>query len=270
VPFQKLKARHPPLAWIAALGLLPGFVAAAVVGPLVGEVSYEIEWGWLIPPVADTVRAMSPFSIGWPPVEMYLAGLPLVVIAYVIQFGDWVTGNEVLREAAPTRPEDPIEIDATRSHLALAIRNAGAALVAPFFSTQGSLWTGVHVLVVQRWKEGPGALRDLHSGLISYYVMGIPIIYFLLPLLTGLKPLMGIALSLTLVLTGFACAYIAMAMPRTAAERGTVVLIGASLVAFPPWVGLLVGIVASLLLVGIERGAPAAPETTAPPTPFDT
>ena len=34
--------------------------------------------------------------------------------------------------------------------------------------------------------------------------MGLPFIFFLLPLLTGLKPLLGVALSLTLVLTGFA------------------------------------------------------------------
>jgi hypothetical protein len=68
-----------------------------------------------------------------------------------------------------------------------------------------------------------------------------------------LKPLLGIALSLTLVLTGFACAYIAMAIPKSNASRGTVVLIGASLAFFEPWVGLLTGVVATLALVGWDR-----------------
>lgn len=86
-------------------------------------------------------------------------------------------------------------------------------------------------------------MGSLHSGLASYYLMGLPFIFFLLPLLTGLKPLLGIALSLTLVLTGFACAYIAMSIPRDNASRGTVVLIGAALpflvVPMSYWFGLI-------------------------------
>lgn len=271
IPFQKLKARHRGFARLAAMGLLPGFVAAAIVGPLVGEVNFEIQWGWLLPPVSETITKMSPFSIGWPTADMYVKSIPLVLITYVIQFGDWVTGDEVLREAMPSRKDDPIEIDSNRSHLALAIRNFGSALVAPFFPTQGTLWTGVHVIVINRWKEGPGAMRDLHSGMLSYYLMAIPFIYFLLPLLTGLKPLLGIALSLTLVLSGFACAYIGMTIPRDATSRGTALLTGTALAVFEPWLGLLVGISACLLMVGLERKQ-ASPEEAAamPPTGFDT
>jgi hypothetical protein len=258
-PFKRLILKHRSLATLAALGLLPGFLAAAIVGPLVGEVVYEIQWGWLLPPVGETVARMSPFSIGWPPLEMYLAGIPLVLITYVIQFGDWVAGDEVLHEAAPSRPDDPVDINPNRSHLALAIRNAGSALVAPFFSTQGSLWTGVHVIVAKRWKEGPESVPDLHSGLISYYQMAVPFIYVLLPLLTALKPLLGIALSLTMVLSGFACAYIGMALPRDAASRGAALLTGIALVLFEPWLGLLVGITACFLLVGREAPVSATP-----------
>ena len=271
LPFQKLKLRHRSFAAIAALGLLPGFIAAAIVGPLVGEVDFEVQWGWLVPPVSETIARMSPFSIGWPTAEMYLKCIPLVLITYVIQFGDWVTGDEVLREAMPSRPDDPVDIDSTRSHLALAIRNFGSALVAPFFPTQGTLWTGVHVIVVKRWKEGPLAMRDLHSGMISYYLMGLPFIYFLLPLLTGLKPLLGIALSLTLILSGFACAYIGMTLPRNPISRGTALLIGTALAVFEPWIGLLVGLCACLLLVGLERDIVAGDDVAAStPTGFDT
>jgi hypothetical protein len=216
-------------------------------------VQYDVQWGWLIPPISETVAKMSPFSIGWPSARMFIEAIPLVFITYIIQFGDIVTGTEVLREARPSRPDDPIDVNVRRSHLALGIRNALSAIVAPFFSTQGMLWTGVHVVIVQRWKEGPRAMRDLNSGLISYYIMGLPIIYFLLPLLTGLKPLLGIALSLTLILTGFACAYVAMAIPKTNASRGTALLIAAALALFEPWIGLAIGVAACLLLVGLER-----------------
>ena len=264
VPFQALKQRHRSLMLLASLGLLPGFIVAAVVGPLVGEVHFDVQWGWLIPPIGETVAKMSPFSIGWPSAKLFLEAIPLVLIAYVIQFGDIVTGTEVLREARPSRPDDPVDINVRRSHLALGIRNALSALIAPFFTTQGMLWTGVHVVIVQRWKEGPRSMRDLNSGLISYYLMGLPFIYFLLPLLTGLKPLLGIALSLTLILTGFACAYVAMAIPKTNASRGTALLVGAALALFEPWIGLAIGVTACLLLVGLEREqAPAAEPATA-------
>ncbi|MGB1581568.1 MAG: hypothetical protein ACPHER_08675, partial [Nevskiales bacterium] len=83
-----------------------------------------------------------------------------------------------------------------------------------------------------------------------YYLMSLPFIFLLMPLLTGLKPLMGIALSLTLVLTGFACAYVAMAIPKQPTERGVVLLTAVALALFAPWQGLLVGIAATILLVG--------------------
>lgn len=256
IPLQSLKARHPWLAWIASLGLLPGFLAAAFIGPFVGEVSYNIEWGILIPPFVETWAQVSPFAIGWPSVEMLLAAAPLSFIIYILIFGDLITGNEIIREAGKERPDEKIDINTTRTHLSLAIRNGLMAIAAPFSPTQGSLWTGVHVVIVQRWRDGPQTMNSLHSGIASYYFMGIPFIYFLLPLLTGLKPLFGIALSLTLFLTGFACAYVAMAMTRQPTERGVVLLTGMSLALFEPWIGLLVGVVATVLLVGGE----ASPE----------
>jgi hypothetical protein len=262
-PLQRMQGRMPWLRHLVSLGLLPGFLVAAIVGPLVGEVAYDLQWGWMLPPVGDALAKMSPFSIGWPPLAMYLDVLPLVLLTYVITFGDWVTGEAVLREAQPSRPDDPIRIDARRSHLVLALRNAASGLVAPLFPTQGALWSGVHVVVVSRWRQGPQAMRDLHSGLISYYMMGLPVIYFVLPLLTGLQPLLGVALAITLVTTGFACAYIGMGIPRSNAERGSAVLGGVALSLFDPWIALAAAVACWWLLVGREHKpvvAPAAAE----------
>jgi hypothetical protein len=122
------------------------------------------------------------------------------------------------------------------------------------------MWTGVQVIILQRWKQGTKAMNSLHSGLASYYLMGIPLLFFLLPLLTGLQPLLGVALSLTLVLTGFACAYVAMSIPTNNTSRGTVVLIGAALAFFAPWIGLTFGVIATLVLVGWDRNPAAIPD----------
>ncbi len=259
IPMQKLKERSKFFMALGALGLLPGFIIAALVGPLVGEVSFDIQWGILIPPIDEAIAKASPLVNGWPSIDMILQSIPLALIAYIILFGDIVTGNEVLRDGMKTRTDEHIDINLNRTHFSLAIRNAVMGVVAPFFPTQGAVWTGVHVIVVQRWKQGPAAMNSLHSGLASYYLMGLPFIFLLLPLLTGLKPLLGIALSLTLVLTGFACAYIAMSIPKENASRGTVVLIGACLAFFEPWIGLLIGVIATLTLVGWDRSEDPIP-----------
>ena len=253
VPLAKLKERNKFLALMGALGLLPGFAAAALIGPIVGEVSYDIQWGILIPPVADLWDKVAPWNIGWPSLELFLRAMPLALIGYIILFGDLVTGNAVLAEAVDERPDEIIDIDTNRSHWSLGIRNALMGLFAPFFPTQGALWTGVHVIIVQRWRQGRETMDSLHSGIASYYLMGLPIIFLALPLLTGLKPLLGIALSLTLILTGFACAYVAMAIPREPAERGVVLLTGMAIALFPPWIGLLSGIGATRTRTGGVR-----------------
>ena len=259
LPMQKLKEKYKVFAIIGALGLLPGFIIAGVVGPMVGEVSYDIQWGILIPPVADAWNQMSPFAIGWPSLEMFLQGIPLAIITYVILFGDMVTGNEVIRDGLTKRQDEHIDINPTRTHLSVGIRNALMGIFAPFFPTQGAMWTGVQVIIVQRWKQGVKGMNSLHSGLASYYLMGIPLLFFLLPLLTGLQPLLGVALSLTLVLTGFACAYVAMSIPQNNTSRGTVVLIGAALAFFEPWIGLTFGVLATVLLVGWDRNQDPIP-----------
>ena len=259
VPLHKFKQHHRWLSIVAGLGLLPGFVVAAIVGPMVSEVTYHVEWGILIPPFGSLFDKISPFRIGWPSAQMFVETIPLALMTYVILFGDLITGSELLRQAAPSRQDDAIDTNLERSHFSLAIRNGVMALFAPFFPTQGALWTGVHVIVVQRWREGRTVMPSLFTGISSYYVFGIPVLYFVRPVLTMLQPLMGIALSLTLVLTGFACAYIAMEIPRTPIERGVVLLMAVTLALFAnPWVGMTVGIVATFTLVGVggEREEP--------------
>jgi len=259
LPLQKLKEKYRAVAMIAALGLLPGFFIAALVGPMVGEIDYDIKWGILFPPVADAFAKMSPFAIGWPSIEMFVQAIPLAVITYVILFGDIVTGNEVIRDGMTKRKDEHIDINPTRTHLSVGIRNGLLGLFAPFFPTQGAMWTGVQVIIVQRWAQGKEAMDSLHSGLISYYMMGIPLLFFLKPLLTGLQPLLYVALALTLMLTAFACAYVAMSIPRNNTSRGTVLLIGAGLAFFDPWTGLALGVIATLVMVGWDRNSDPIP-----------
>lgn len=249
-PIARLKNRSSILRNLATFGLLPGFVIAALVGLITNEISYDIKWGVLSPPFASLWAKTSPFVIGWPSLEMFISGLPLAFIAYILVFGDIITGMAIIKEASSDRPDEQIDLNTNRTHLSLAIRNGLMSIFAPFFPSQGCLWAGVHVVVVNRWREGPEKMQSLYSGISSYYACGLPILMLFYPWITLLKPLLPIALALTLVLTGVACASVAMAKPRSSFENGAVFLSAIALAVFSPWIGLCVAILCTWLLAG--------------------
>ena len=252
-PFKKLAVNNKFFSKVGSLGLLPGFVLAAFIAFLGNEVTFNIEWCFKIPDVVSLFNKTSPLAIGFPPMEMYLEAIPLVVIGYTLLFGDLITANEVLNDAQKSRPDETLDIDLNRSHLSIAARNLLGLLVNPFFPTQGALWTGVHVVVVERWKKGFKEMPSIFDGLGSYYLMALPILYFTLPFITLMKPLMQMALSLTLILTGFACAYVAMAIPKKNSEMASALLIAVFITFFSAWVGLLIGIILSIFVVGLDK-----------------
>ncbi|MCS5551040.1 MAG: hypothetical protein NZ811_05935 [Gammaproteobacteria bacterium] len=254
-PFKRLAASNKIFQKISSLGLLPGFLIAATIAYIIGEATLNITWGFKFPDVVTLFERTSPFSIGFPPLNMYIDALPLVIIGYILLFGDIITGKAILKDAEKERPDEPLNVDVNKVHLSIAIRNFLGLIANPNFPTQGALWTGVHVVVAERWRKGPKEMPSIFDGLGSYYLMAIPFLYVTLPFVTLMQPLMNIALNLTLVLTGFACAYVALAIPKTNAEMASALLIGL-LVAFSGeyvWVALLIGILLSVFVVGLNK-----------------
>ena len=95
-PFKKLALKNKFVQIVGSLGLLPGFVLAALVAFLLNEVTFDIEWGFRIPDVVSLFNRTSPLAIGFPSADMYVEALPLVIIGYTLLFGDLITGTEVL------------------------------------------------------------------------------------------------------------------------------------------------------------------------------
>ena len=254
-PFKRLAASNKIFQKISSLGLLPGFLIAATIAYIIGEATLNITWGFKFPDVVTLFERTSPFSIGFPPLNMYIDALPLVIIGYILLFGDIITGKAILGDAEKERPDEPLDVDVNKVHLSIAIRNFLGLIANPNFPTQGALWTGVHVVVAERWRKGPKEMPSIFDGLGAYYLMAIPLLYVTLPFVTLMQPLMNIALNLTLVLTGFACAYVALAIPKTNAEMASALLIGL-LVAFSGeyvWAALLIGILLSVFVVGLNK-----------------
>ena len=252
-PFKKLASSNNFFKKIGSLGLLPGFLVAGLFAFLLNEVTFDIEWGFRIPDVVSLFNRTSPLAIGFPTFDMYLEAIPLVIIGYTLLFGDLITGIEVLKDGQAQRPDEPLDVNLDRSHLSIAVRNFLGLIINPFFPTQGALWTGVHVVVAERWKKGPKEMPSIFDGLGSYYLMAIPFLYVTLPFITLMKPLMQMALTLTLILTGFACAYIAMSIPKKNSEMASALLIALFITFFSAWVGLVIGILLSIFVIGTDK-----------------
>lgn len=247
--FTKARQKSKALNLAGSMALLIGFLVAAVVGPLTGELSFDIKMGFHIPQIATYIKSVSPFTIGWPELSVYAKAFPLALMIYIFVFGDLILANTLLEEAGKERPDETIESDNTKSHIILFIRNIGHLLTAgPFIPLHGPIWTGVHVFLTERYKSGRKNLDSIFSGTFNWYWPAFFLI-FLVPVVTFMKPLLAVALSITLILTGFACAYIAISMVKTPAAQGYAFFVGMVIAKFGPAWGLGVGVGLYLLLL---------------------
>jgi hypothetical protein len=242
------------LARLVGFGLLPGFVIAGVIGYFTGEFTYNIRWE-ILDLSASTVslwQKASPFAIGWPPIETFISSFPLALITYILFFGDLVTGNEMIEQTQASRPDEKLEINNSRAHMATGIRNTLMSISAPFFGTQGVMWTGIQVILLKRWSGGRKEVDSLYDSIGSFYVFGFPLFFVIMPLVTLLQPMLPVALAVTLILTAFACATLALSLVEDATERGAMVITAMAFSVFEPWAGLLIGLATIIALCGMK------------------
>jgi hypothetical protein len=261
-PLQALAVNNKSIAKLLGFGLLPGFFIAGIVGYFTGELEYNIRWEILdvVGASASLWGKASPFMIGWPPVETFLASFPLALITYILFFGDLITGNEMIEQAQKSRSDEKLELDSSRAHMATGIRNVVMGIVAPFFATQGVLWTGIQVVLLKRWAEGRDKVDSIFDSIGSFYAFGLPILFVFLPLVTLLEPLLPLALAVTLILTAFACATLALSLVNDATERGAMLITAMAFSVFDPWLGLLIGVITIVVLCGPKVFSPNAPD----------
>lgn len=252
-PLQAMAVNNTLLAKILGFGLLPGFIIAGVVGYFTGEFTYNIRWEFLDIGAATMSlwEKSSPFIIGWPPLSTFVAAFPLALITYILFFGDVVTGNEMIEQAQKQRSDEKLELNGSRAHMATGIRNAIMGVIAPFFTTQGVLWTGIQVILLKQWSEGREKVDSIFDSIGSFYAFGIPLLFVVLPLVTLLQPLLPVALAVTLILTAFACATLALSLVSDGTERGAMLITAMAFSVFEPWLGLIVGLVTIIGLCGI-------------------
>tara|TARA_B110000014_G_C20116566_1_gene589911 strand:- start:1475 stop:2806 length:1332 start_codon:yes stop_codon:yes gene_type:complete len=252
--FKRLSIDLPFLSKLTSLGLIPGMLLAGLVGYLTGELNFYPEWRWAEINLPSMIQKVSPLYVGWPEIRHFMEAVPLALIAYVIFFGDLITGNEITKDALDERLDDVQEFNTNRSHLSMSIRNFLSSLFVPFFSYQGILATGPHIVVVNRWRKGIKEMNSIYDGIGSYVSFGFPWFYLVVPLMTALVSFQGIIFAQFMTLTAIGCAQVSMSLVRNSAERGASLFMAVVLVSFPlePGKALLIGSLVVFLMVGFN------------------
>ncbi|SDI22516.1 Permease family protein [Alteribacillus persepolensis] len=204
---------------IGNFGIMSGISVAIIVGWISREYSAPtIEWGFVVPNFAEMWN-YTPFVVGFPSIDIILMAVPTAFIAYIIAYGDIVVGTFLVDKAQKARPDEKIHLDLKNMHVLAFIRNMIHALLAPHPGLAGPIFTAGTATILERYKYGRKAMDSVYSGSISL-IAAMLIATLLLPLVTLFQPVLPIALSLTLIITGYLCISIGFEQVTTQSERG--------------------------------------------------
>ncbi|WP_370279947.1 xanthine/uracil/vitamin C permease [Pontibacterium sp.] len=213
---------------IATFGMVPGMIFAMVIGWTTGEYKVpDIEWGITQPDFGLMWQYLT-FTVGFPGWDVFLLAIPTALIAYVIAFGDIIVGFTLVKRVDHLRKDESIEESVDRVHLVTALRNGIHAFFAPWPGLAGPLWTAAHATVAERYAMGRKAMDSIYSGGGTFWITGL-VALFILPLVTLFKPVLPIALSLTLILTAYICIMVGMEQLKNPTERGVAGIVAVTL-----------------------------------------
>ncbi|WP_227367835.1 solute carrier family 23 protein [Halomonas sp. M20] len=238
---------HAMIRRISNYGMVPGMVIAILVAWAIGEYPLpNIEWGITQPNFGDMWTYL-PFMVGFPSLDVFLLAVPTAVIAYVIAFGDIVVGRTLMARVDHLRTDEKIDYSTDRIHHVTAIRNLMHAFLAPYPGLAGPIWTAVTATMAERYKYGRNAMESIYSGGGTFWITGF-IALFALPLVSMFQPVLPIALSLTLLLTGYICLMVGIEQTKTTAERGVAGTMAVVLAVYGAGWGLTAGVVLYFLV----------------------
>lgn len=254
-PFcEKYKSKYKILDKMVKYGNLFPYLIAMLFGVALNELSKPVlELGTIIriPDFHGIFTSVSVFSVGFPHLSMFVKALPLALISYVLAFGDFVTSETLVKEAQVGREDEYIDFNSSRSNLISGIRNLILGIFAPFPPLAGPLWVGMMVSVSMRYKEGKKAMKSLIGG-VSTFRMATFLSVILVPVVSFMRPIMGVGAAITLLFQAYVCARIGMEYCKTDSDK-SIAGIMAAVLAFKgsAW-ALLVGFALNLILSNMD------------------
>lgn len=246
--FKSIRNNSSILKAIANVGILPVIVLAIIVGPLVGETSWpQIQWGITKPAFATLWREWTFLGVGFPSAKMFIDSIPMVLSAYIVLFGDMIQAQALLEDAEKVRPDEHIDYNPNRSHLVFGLRNIIMSIIGPDLTMCGPLWAAMQVVICERYKQGRKAMDSIHGGAGSFR-FGTLTGYLILPIVTLVKPILGIALASTMLIQGYVSVRVGVMKARTFNDLGIAGVMGAVLATRGAAWGLATGIILCLLI----------------------
>jgi hypothetical protein len=249
--FKKLAERNKVARIISNLGILPSILLAVFVAALVKESGFPaIEWGISRPDFATLWTDWVPWgTLGWPSIDYYIKAFPLVLAAYIVIFGDAVQCQAIIKDAQKFRPDDPVDYNPSRAHLVVGLRNTGMSILGPDISMCGPIWAAMTVVTYERWKNGRAAM-DSSIGGVGSFRFGTLTGYFILPIVSLVRPILPVALSLTMLIQGFVSLYVGVKESRNIKDLGIAGIVGGMLLAKGAAYAFGAGIIMCLLVYG--------------------
>ncbi|GLX16101.1 permease [Pseudomonas straminea] len=227
--FQALKKRSRFWWNFAKLGIFPIILLAVIVAPIFGEAPWpNIEWGISKPDFVTLWQEYTVFGLGMPPLMMFLTALPTVLAAYLVVFGDVLSNKAILEEGGKVRTDEKIDFNPNRSHLIFGGRNAFMSVFGPDVAMCGPQWAAMQVVITERFKGGPKAMKSIYGGVGSFR-WGTNTGLLLLPVVTLVQPILGVALALTLLIQGYVSVRLGIMEARSQRDLGIAGVIGAVL-----------------------------------------
>lgn len=229
--FIYLKEKYRILNLISKLGIFPIILLAVITAPLVNEATWpSIEWGITKPNFKLMFNEYTVFGVGLPPIKMFLTAIPTVLAAYIVLFGDVLQSEAILEEADEIRKDEKIDYNPNRSHLIFGIRNSIMSFIGPDVTMSGPLWAAMHVVIVERYKQGKSAMNSIFGGAGSFR-LGTNTGLLLLPIISLVTPILAVALALTLIIQGFVSVRIGVLEAKSQKDLGVAGIIAAVLIA---------------------------------------
>ena len=245
--FRDLIEKHRWAKIISSYGMVPGTLVAMAIGWVVGEYPLpDIQWGISAPAFAEMWNYL-PFTVGMPGWDIIWMAIPTAIIAYIIAFGDIIVGQSLLDRVDHLRPDEKIEVDVDRVHIITGIRNLIHSFFAPYPGLAGPLFTGAMATIAERYRYGRSAMDTIYSGAGVFWIVAF-LALFMLPLVTMFKPVLPIALSITLLITGYLCISVGVEQVDNATSMGVAGTMGVVLAVYGAAWGLAAGVILYLLL----------------------
>ncbi|OIJ09332.1 hypothetical protein BKP35_16810 [Anaerobacillus arseniciselenatis] len=248
--FEKLKRRGGIWRVISNLGIFPIIVLAIFIAPLFGEAPWPtIQWGFSNPDFRTLFAEFTVFGLGFPPLMMFIASIPTVVATYIVLFGDVLQSKALVSEADDIRKDEKVDYNPNRAHLIFGGRNATMGIFGPDIVMCGPMWAAMQVVVIERFKEGKKAMHSIFGGSGSFR-WGTNTGLLLLPIVSLVEPILGIALALTLLIQGYVSVRIGILQAKSQRDLGIAGIIGAVLATKGATWAFAVGIILCLLIYG--------------------